>query len=413
MFDIKALLSGRPNPWHLFFALAVMAYMFAGRIDAFSTVPCGGMGDCVKYLRMSELFADGHSFPAPIEYPFNLRLGTPWLVSLFGVDHVRSYMWIGVASSVAFMVCFYMVARALGFVAVEFMLVALWFLLHPLGLASFFSVAATVDPLAQAFMGLAALLFLTKKRVAFWLALGIALLVKESFVFVALVAILAELACAVAARHQDRPAMLRAFASCLGGVCVIVLYKLAETFGLPHIFPKSQPYTITTAHIIGWWALQAVRDPNRILVWIAACFCATGFFSVWIAGKWPPAEKLADPLEIRRAAFLALGAAGFAAFGLVAGADMSRIVFTGNVFLIGFFLYMARARGLAFGQKIPVFLASLVLALAYGRFFPSHLEYAYYGSHDIGLTLKFVLACVGIWCGLWLFIRLSALRVRG
>lgn len=392
---------GKPNLWHLLVALGLTACAFAWRFQTYAPPPCGGMGDCVKYLRMTELFAEGRSFPSPIEYPFNLRVGMPWLVSLFGGDFVQSYARVSAACSLAFVVVLHAFARALGLKAFEFAFLALWFLAHPLGLAFPFAVAASVDPLAQAMLGLAALLFVQRRRVAFWLALGAALLVKETFVFVALVAILAELASAVFAKGKDLRILREALLSCAGGVLVVLLYKLAEAFVLPHLFPKSQAHDISSIHILKWWTLQAVENPARILVWIGACFCATGFFSVLVAGKWGILERLKDPLDARKLVFLALGGGGYIAFGLVAGADMSRIAFSGAILFLGLFFYVARARNLSFIQEFWAFSASLALALFYTRFFPSTFEYGYYASRDVGPTAFFVLLCAAVWGAVW------------
>lgn len=412
MLDVWTPLRCRPNVWHLLFALGLAVCVFMWRFQTYAPPPCGGMGDCVKYLRMSELFADGRSFPAPIEYPFNLRVGMPWLVSLFGGDFVRTYLWASIASSFAFVAFLYAFCRALGFLAFEFVFMALWFLLHPLGLAFLFSQAAYVDPLAQAMLGLVALLFVERKRGAFWCALGAALLVKETFVFVALAAMLAELACVVAARGKDLRVSRAALVSCAGGAAVLVLYKLAEAFGLPLVFPKSQSFGITSFGILKWWAGQALQDPNRILVWIGACFCATGFFSVLAVGRWPVAKLLSDAFEVRRLAFLALGAGGFIAFGLVAGSDMSRIVFNGGFLLFGLFFFVARSRGLSVVHEFAAFAASLVLALSYMRYFPSAFEYGYYDARDVGPTALFVLVCAFVWGALWSSTRFAR-AVRG
>lgn len=373
------------NPWHLLFALLAAAAWMSHLTATVVPAVCDGGGDCVKYLAMAQGFADG-VFP-PIEHPFNLRIAAPWIVSgmvsLGAPDFTQAFLWLNYAAASAFVVCVYGAMRGMGFRSPEFFIVILWFFLHPLGFRLYYTVPASVDPLAYAFLAAILWLFVARQRTAMWLVVLAALFVKESFQFIAMIGGLAEAAHAFFNRGEERR---KAIASALGGVAAILAYKISQHAFLSGVFPQKQEYYIGAVLVLGYWGLQAIKDPSRFIVWAGAFFCSTGFFSAYLLGKW---RWMIEPEKARLTLFLGAGAAGFAAFGLLAGSDMSRIIFNGNLLILSFCLLAARERGIRPLAAAALSVAGIVMMFWYTDFFPSAFEYGYYGSRRISETAVF------------------------
>lgn len=357
---------------------------------------CDGMGDCVKYFTMAKSFAT-HDFVS-IDYPFHLRLAAPWLASFFAPDYTAGFLFLDAFSALVFVFCLFGIAKILDLRFIGLLILVSWFFLHPLGFHLYIGpVPASIDPLAYAFLGLISLLFLAQKRAAFLAALFISLFVKESFMFVAAVALAAEGAPYFFEHDPGKKKKILLSAASIAAVCL--LYKIAEGALTPYLFPQKQPWKITSLQTILYWGHQVLKDPNRLIVWSASFFCATGFFSVFLVSAY----RLVDiRKDIRTIAFLLLGAAGYVAFGLLAGADMSRIIFNGNLLILGFCLYVARQHLLNARYIALIYGASVLMALSYVPTFPSTFEYGYYGSKDIVPSLLFLVFSLAVTFALFL-----------
>ena len=345
---------------------------------------CQGLGDCVKYTQMARAFAQG-TLGAAIDAPFNLRILAPWLASKISPEVTSGFLWLNGISALVLVISWCGMARSLGFRNAELAVFIAWFFLHPLGFRFYFAIPESVDPLFYGFIGTASFFFLAEQRAAFWITILCALFVKESFVFVALIATAAELI--YAALRRDRRAR-GALLSAAAVVPVLVAYSIAKKVMRSHLFPQNQPWEITALSMIEYFADEVRKDPNRLLVWVGAFICSTGFFSILAIGRW---KLVLAPLRVRQFSYLALGTMGFVLFGLVAGSDMSRIIFNGNVLIIPAFLFVSRYSGASANTVLIVFSASAVLAWNYMIYFPAAFEYEYYGSHHYTRTAYFVI----------------------
>lgn len=368
----------------VFFALLFIIYRFLT-----SNLWCSALGDCVQYSKMARSFASGEY--RSIDFPFNLRIMAPWLASIFAQDVAKGFVWLNSASAVFFVLFCFEISRLLALRNIEFWIVVLWFFLHPLGFGFYSSVPQSVDPLSYAFTGLITLLFISEKRLLLWIAVSLALLTKESFSFIALVIAAAELMYAISTRDKRA---IPAVASICGAVLILLIYKIEKNVMQTHLFSQSQGWEITTFDTISWWFNKTWNDPKRLIVWIGAIFCSTGLFSIFIFWKKYTPKP---PLQTRLDAYFALGGLGFIALGLLAGSDMSRIIFNGNLFIMLAMLISFRNQRLPIHQLLIAFAFSTLIVLTYTKFFPPMLEYDYYTQdHRIGLTIYYILITLSI-----------------
>lgn len=171
----------------LLIALIVTGYWLLTR----TPMTCEGLGDCVKYTAMSEAFRSA-SF-GEIDSPFNTRVLAPWLSSLLPVTITQGFLITNAIASLVFVVAWHGIARALGLRNVEFAALLAWFFVHPLGFALYHAMPGSVDPLAHAMLGLTTWAYL-RRHASLPALLMLGLLTKESFSFICLIIIAAELA---------------------------------------------------------------------------------------------------------------------------------------------------------------------------------------------------------------------------
>lgn len=355
-----------------------------------TAMPCEGLGDCVKYGQMAQAFASG-SFHA-IDGPFNTRIAAPWIVSLLarnaeqGFNVVQGFLLLNAVSAMTFVVAWYGIARQLGLRNIEYFSLVLWFHIHPLGFGLYHAMPESVDPMAHAMLAAVTWMYFARHRLLLPTLL-LALLTKESFTFICLIMIAAELvhAHAIGGRNARRSWHLIA-----GIIAVILVHKVAVHLIEQHWFPHTLGYSPTARDTVHHFWREAMRDPARFLVWFTAITCVVGAFPILWLKRWQVPETAADR---RTATYMLLGCAGFIALGLVGGSDMSRIIFTGNLLVIGAMLMPMNGRLPPVWHTATALALGFLLALNYTRVLPSTLEYDYYmQGHRLGPTLNVLMA---------------------
>lgn len=111
----------------------------------------------------------------------------------------------------------------------------------------------------------------------------------------------------------------------------------------------------------------------------------TGAFPALLARPWK-IQHTGD--QVSATVYLTLGAAGFISLGLLGGSDMSRIIFTGNVLVIGAMLYPMGGNMPSVWITTVTTTLSLIIGLGYTALLPSTLEYDYYMNNQrLGPTI--------------------------
>lgn len=407
--SVSQCLKSKPGTTSLGVALLFALLLIIYRALTINLSLCSGASDCVKYTEMARSFASGQY--GSVEFPFNLRIMAPWLASVFSQDVAKGFVWINGASALLFIVFCFKISRLLELRNAEFLVLVLWFFLHPLGFGFYYPVPQSVDPLSYAFMGLITFLFVAERRLLLWGAVLVALSAKESFSFIALIITAAELIYIMSTRDKRA---VPALASVCGAVLILFIYKIEKNLIETYLFPQSQEWEITTFSTITWWLNEVWHDPKRLVVWLGAFFCSTGFFSILIFEKKHISNS---PLKTRLDAYLALGGVGFVALGLLAGSDMSRIIFNGNLFILLAILFSFKTSNFPIGQLLFVLVFSLLAALNYTNFFPAAFEYDYYTQdHRIGPIICYVSMVILIMSCLWFLFKIlyknNAVNIR-
>lgn len=345
---------------------------------------CEGLGDCVKYNEMAQAFLSG-SFHA-IDAPFNTRIAAPWVASLLTRDMVQGFLALNAVAAMAFVAAWYGIARQLRLRNIEYLSLLLWFQLHPLGFGLYHAMPESVDPMAHAMLAAVTWMYFTRHRLLLPTLL-LALLTKESFTFICLIMIVAELVHVHAIGRRNARSSWQLIA---GIIAVSLAHKVAAHLIEQHWFPHTPGYSPTARETIRYFWQEATRDPARFLVWLTAITCVVGAFPILWLKRWQVPKAAADR---RTATYLLLGCAGFIALGLVGGSDMSRIIFTGNLLVIGAMLIPMNGRLPPVWHTATALALGLLLALNYTHVLPSTLEYDYYmQGHRLGPTLGVLMA---------------------
>lgn len=372
----------------LVFSSLLLTYWFLN-VNITPTL-CAGAADCLRYLDMARSFTNGEY--SSIDYPFNLRIMSPWLASIISNDVSKGFIWLNGTSALFFIIFCFKIINLLNLRNLDFWILTLWFFLHPLGFGLYFSsTPQSADPLYYAFIGLVTLLFISQKRFLLWTSVSIALLAKESFIFIVFIIVLAEFTYVISTRDKRA---LPALTSICGAVFVLLIYKIEKNLIQNFLFSQTQEYEITFLRTILFWLNEIWIDPKRLIVWIGSIFCSTGLFTIFVfLKKYTPKS----PLKTRLDVYFILGSFGFIVLGLLAGSDMSRIIFNGNLLIILAILISCRNQYHSINELLITLSLSILTVLNYTRFFPKNFEYGYYlGSYSIAPTINFILIIISI-----------------
>jgi hypothetical protein len=369
---------------------------------------CGEASDCYKYSMMAKAFRSGAGMA--IEYPFGHRVLSPLIASAISANVSNGFAWLNLLSEILFVVICLPIAKTLKISLWGYSAICLWFVLHPIGFPLYWAVPVSPDPLYYALVAATCLSYLRKSFRLLPVLLLMGMLTKETFVFIALIIVIAILAIDMKIARVIRMLVIgsprtelllvigkrgQMLALGAGGIIIsILVYFFIKLEFIDTFFPVLQPYTVGSLATIRWFADEALKDPWRLVVWASSGFAATGYSLLLVASRIitkyapPTRSRLVDPVFY---AICLLLSASFLAFGLLAGSDMSRIIFNGNVFILLCALMSIDRGKMAEGGVLVVFVGSGLMASLYTRFFPATFEYGYYMTRSIGSSLGFLL----------------------
>lgn len=356
----------------LFVANFICYYLFKT-----TSVPlCTPIGDCFKYTAMYYAFQQ-HIFPA-IDFPFNMRILTPWLASLLpGHDANAAFLIVTVISINFFALVFFELGKALK-ISVSLVFVAvIWFLLHTSGLSLYFSAVVNTDPLDYFF---AALILLVVVRERYFLLPFIAVFAtfsKESAVAIFFMIVIAR----VFAIWKNIDSNKKPFLYSLMALIVAIVCK--QISGKIFFHPIGQAAEWSVMH---YWLVDRLSHPIQLLNWVTALMVSLGVF---------PLLSLYRKREIFRQDHLLLFAlltVTYFLFGIVAGSDTSRIIFTGSVYIFTFLFYMVDPQKISGKDLAIVVVFSLPVLLLNRTGIPIFPEYANSLTLDVSWLLYFLFA---------------------
>ncbi len=348
-------------------------------------LPCEGASDCVRYNAMFESFKN-NSFNVKIEYPYNIRPLAPYLASLLSSNPIEGFHFLNGISIILFGCSFFAISKILNFTYMEFIIFVFWFFFHPLGVRLYYYNPIHVDPLCYAFYGWLTYMFINKKRINFLVLLFLSFFAKESFIFIAIISIIAESIFLIYQYYKNKIIHYDNALSILGVLIIIFLYKVIQKTLLIKIFPQAENYEISSFVTILYFLVSVYKDPKLLIVWIGSFFMATGCFSVLIFGKLKNLIKLYRNREL---IFLFLGTIGFIVLCLLAGSDMSRIIFNGIIFIICFLFYLNH--DLKNSYLLLILIVSITIVLNANIILSSYcIEYDYYIYKRLDRIIYFI-----------------------
>ena len=274
-------------------------------------------------------------------------------------------------AAVIFTAAWYGIVRYLNLRNIEYFSLLIWFLIHPLGLGHYQSIPESVDPTAHAMLALITLMFFTRSKLLLP-TLFIALMVKESFIFISIIIIASELCHAKATNGTDRYSSIYLIT---GIISVLITYKLAAHLSEMYWFAPTNGHAPSSLDTVRHFWREVRREPARLIVWLTAIICVVGAFPILLIKR----KRIPNsPLNKRVSVYFLLGSSGFIALGLLGGSDMSRIIFTGNLLVLGFMMWPADGHLPTPWHTLLALILGSLIALSYTHLLPASLEYDYY-----------------------------------
>lgn len=286
------------------------------------STPCFPGNDCHYYAVMTQAFITHQNIT--VVFPFNQRILLPFLVSLLPFHSIStSYSVINwVSINIALVMLIVVWAR----LKVPQLLIVwglLWMLFNRAGIPFFFRDVVNTDVLGYVFN--AVLIWIIIKRNYYYLILlaPLAVLQRESFLVSLFIIVIVEMV-RFFDKKEKMPLVLSIFALILG-------------IGANHLtnsgfFYPGEGSSLSTVFV---WLKTRFEHPIMLLQWLCAI--------AMVVGGLPMLLKYFSRFTAKDTALmnLLLISLSFLGFGLVAGTDVTRIIFDGIPFIITACFYIA------------------------------------------------------------------------
>ena len=260
-----------------------------------------------------------------VSFPFNQRILVPWLASQLGTDIISSFQWINLIFTMLAVWVLFMLWRKLGLELPLFLIGFGWLLLHWTGIVRLNAFdPITVDLPLYVFQGLFLLILLNRKFFLLLVLGPLACLQKESFI--GLLTILTIYAWYHNRNQQDEYFDFRWI---LGALVLSIGASQAAQYFFPALETDKNSIITLLYH-----AKEVVTEPLKLVRWLLAAFMAFGPFL--IAGVITGSRR--RHYDLRKNLLLIFGLL-YLAYGILAGGDMTRIIFLGFPFIMTALLY--------------------------------------------------------------------------
>ncbi|GAB5525755.1 MAG: hypothetical protein Roseis2KO_36270 [Roseivirga sp.] len=264
-----------------------------------------------------------------VSFPFHSRILVPWLAAQLNTGNIiHDFQWINLAFSLLSVFMLFQLWRMLGLELRWFFIGFGWLLLHWTGMIRLNAFdPITVD--VPLFFFQALFIWLIFKRKFAWLLLlgPVATLQKESFV--ALLLILTAYGWYHNKREDDAYFDLKWI---IGALALSILAKAAvNQYFSPVEAGRGAVITLL------YHAKEAILHPFELVRWLVAAFVAFG--PLLMAGVFKAVKR---PYYDNRRNLLILFSGLYLAFGILAGGDMTRIIYLGFPFIATWLMYEFR-----------------------------------------------------------------------
>lgn len=298
----------------------------------------------------SYAFFKGTQSNYEVAFPFNGRVLMPWLAAQIQSDYsITDFQWLNLVFTLASVIVLFLLWRSLGFDLKWFIAGFFWLFFHWTGLIRLNAFdPISVDVPLYLFQGLFLIIILKRKFAWLLLLAPLAIAQKESFL--ALMILLTAYGYwhnrKTAEGYYPMPLLLAA-----------LVLSFATKFLISHYFPpieEGKGALITLAY----HAKKVLMDPFEIIRWLVAMFVAFGPMLFLAFGKYAQSYRYDNTRNL-----LLLFSLTYLAFGILAGGDMTRIIFLGFPFITTWIIF--ELQEIKTTQLLLIGLLSLPLMLLY------------------------------------------------
>lgn len=310
---------------YVFLGLTLIAFFFYRQNQAHLSYDFAPEFDGNDYRNIYEYFT-GLQEEYNVEFPFHQRILVPWLASLINSgDIIKDFQIVNLIFSLLAVWVLFSLWRKLGFELKWFWAGFIWLLFHWTGLIRLNAFdPITVDVPIYCFQGLLLLFILRRKFLhLLWLA-PLATLQKESFL--ALIFVLVLYAWYHNWKSQEGYYHLPT-------LVIALVLSIGAKLTTGYFFPPQEEGKDALITLV-YHAKEAVLNPFELLRWLAAMGVAFGpllfltFFKTVKTFRFDHTRNL-----------LMLFSLVYLAFGILAGGDMTRIIFLGFPFIASWMAY--------------------------------------------------------------------------
>ena len=282
-----------------------------------------------NYYKDIYYFFTGHSTGYDVPFPFHSRILVPWLASLINSgDIIRDFTMVNFIFMLLSVWMLFILWKGLQ-IPIKWMIVGFfWLLFHWTGIIRL----NTFDPInvdVPLYFFQAFFLWIILRRKFSWLLIlsPIATLQKESFI--GILVVLALYGWYHNRKKQDGFFNTKPIISAL-------LLSIVTKEALNYFFSPNEPSYGSLFHV-GLHAVGVILEPFKLIRWQLAFFVAFGTFLIpAIIQAWR------HRLYENRKNLLLLFSLLYVAYGLLAGGDMTRILFLGFPFIMTWTMYELR-----------------------------------------------------------------------
>ncbi|MGL1884901.1 MAG: hypothetical protein OCD76_00190 [Reichenbachiella sp.] len=289
-------------------------FQFNVRLDYSNCELCDGH----QYQKLYDYFKLGESYQ--MRHPYFLRTLIPYLSSL--VPNLDIGVSFDVINFLFFILSVIVITKLWQHLNIDFVYQCIgifWLVIHWTGIVRYnLFDNLTVDVPVYLFQAWLLLLFLKRKHYWLYLLLPLAMIQKESILSVVVILAFSSL-------YFDRGAQRKQAIMHLGlSLAVAILFQKIVVYLLPEQLDSKSSIGALLWH--GRWALQ---DPTRFIRWFAAFGSAYGVlpFLVLVLFRL---QRLTDKTYSTILVLCLM----YGAFGILAGEDMTRILFLGFPFIM-------------------------------------------------------------------------------
>ncbi|WP_421976780.1 hypothetical protein [Roseivirga seohaensis] len=312
----------------IFLSITVAAFLFYKNTQAPITYGLAPAFDGNDYTHIYQYFV-GLEENYKVPFPFNGRILVPWLAAQIDSGNmIQDFQWVNLFFTLASIIALFVLWRQMGFELKWFLAGFFWLLFHWTGIIRLNAFdPVTVDLPLYLFQALLLLIILKRKFVWLLILAPLATAQKESFL--ALVIILTVYGIWHNRRTEEGyypiPILISA-----------VALSLITKFSIVHNFPPIEEGKGAIITLL-YHAKEAILHPFEIVRWLVAMFVAFGP-ALFLAGR---KYVLTNRYDNTRNMLL-IFTLTYLAFGILAGGDMTRIIYLGFPFIATWIMYELR-----------------------------------------------------------------------